>query len=30
MWTTIGLVFASVVARLLRERSGRQPASISA
>jgi predicted cobalt transporter CbtA len=30
MWTTIGLVFASMVARLLGERSGRQPASISA
>jgi len=29
MWTTIGLVFASMVARLLGERSGRQPASIS-
>jgi hypothetical protein len=30
MWTTIGLVFASMVARLLGERSGSQPASISA
>ncbi len=30
MWATIGLVFASMVARLLGERSGRQSASVSA
>jgi hypothetical protein len=30
MWMTIGLVFASMVARLLGERSGRRPAKISA